>query len=72
MARKVKDKWLGARVDEDLSVTVSNYLQASDLNLGDLVREGVKEYMLNHPVKPPQVKEGTLYPELKKLQGKDI
>lgn len=51
MPRKVKDKWIGARVDEDMENRVEKYIDSSDsLNLGELVRNAVEEYMVNHPI----------------------
>lgn len=52
MARKIKDKWIGARADEDLEALVDRYTEAADISMGDLVRKAVKEYMLNHPLPP--------------------
>lgn len=53
MARKVKDKWLGARVDGDLDQRVTEYIDVAELTMGELVRASVEEYMVNHPVKQP-------------------
>lgn len=53
--KQIKDKWLGARVDPAQYERVDDYIKANEeLTMGDLVRKGVEEYMLNHPVKKPQ------------------
>lgn len=53
MAKKVKDTWLGARADDELMAKVTAYVDAVDMSQADLVREGVLEYMRNHPIKKP-------------------
>lgn len=52
MARPLKDKWLGARVDDALFKEVNEYVDVADTSMGDLVRKAVKEYMWSHPVSP--------------------
>lgn len=52
MAKKVKTTWLGARADDDLMAQVAAYVKAAEVSAADLVRDGVLEYMRNHPVKP--------------------
>lgn len=55
--KQIKDKWLGARVDEAFESKVLTYIDASDeMNMGILVRQGVLEYMANHPVKHSNAK----------------
>ncbi len=49
--KKIKDRLLSARVDEDFGNEVINYTEAADILPADLVRKSIKEYMLNHPVK---------------------
>lgn len=49
--KKVKDKWLGARVDVVMEGKVSAYIEAADISMGDLIRRSVNEYMVNHPQK---------------------
>lgn len=52
--KRIKDKWLGARVDDAMDIKVSAYLTGSDdpdLTMGSLVRMATLEYMANHPVK---------------------
>lgn len=51
MAKKLKDKWLGARADADLEAAVTAYIEAADMSMGDLIRKSVREFMHNHPVK---------------------
>lgn len=46
-----KNKWLGTRIDGQMEKEVSDYINATDMVRGDLVRKGVREYMQNHPVK---------------------
>lgn len=55
MARKVKDEWLGARIDKDLAGLVDVYIDAAEISMGDLVRKAVKEYMVNHPLEPSKL-----------------
>ena len=54
MARPIKDKWLGARVDEALYVSVDSYVKTVEISMGDLLRLAVEEYLNNHPVKIKQ------------------
>lgn len=70
MAKKVKDKWLGARVDADVDTRVKEYTEAAEMDMGELVRKGVEEYMLNHPVKQAGSKDRT-DPSIKALAGKE-
>lgn len=49
MAKRVKSKWLGARADDLLFGEVTQYIEASEMTMGDLVRTAVKEYMWAHP-----------------------
>lgn len=51
--KKIKDRLLAARVDEDFQNVVNDYTEAADILPADLVRKAVKEHMLNHPVKNP-------------------
>lgn len=51
MAKKVKTTWLGARADDELMAKVTAYTEAVEMSQADLVREGVLEYMRNHPIK---------------------
>jgi hypothetical protein len=65
MARKMKDKYIGARVDSPYFDRVIAYIDASPIETqGQLVRAAVDEYMSNHPIKQ-------LSPELAKLAGKE-
>lgn len=50
MARKVKDKLIGARVDGDMLEEVNTYINTAEISMGDLIRVSVLEYMTNHPV----------------------
>lgn len=57
--KKLKDRWLGARVDEDLISLVEVFIDAAEITMGDLVRKATKEYMLNHPMEPSQLTKVT-------------
>lgn len=65
--RLIKDRYIGARVDEVFGGEVDNYLSyLDDVTMGDLIRKSVKEYMLNHPLKgTPEID-----PSIKALTGK--
>lgn len=56
MAKQIKDKWLGARVDLQMDARVTAYTAAAETTMGDLVRDAVNEYMVNHPVKHPDAR----------------
>lgn len=56
MAKPVKDRWLGARIDAPMDVKVKAYTEAAGMDMGELVRDAVSEYMVNHPVKDPSTK----------------
>ena len=57
MAKEVKTKWLGGRVDDAFDAEVAAYVAAStDLTQGELVRRGVADYMKAHPLKDPASK----------------
>lgn len=72
MPKQVKNKWLGARADDNLSAQVTRYIEASDnLTMGDLVREAVEEYMINHPVKQTRDTNDALPDSVRGLTGKE-
>jgi hypothetical protein len=50
MAKKLKEKWLGVRVDNETYETIQEYVKATDSYIAGLVRDAVLEYMVNHPV----------------------
>lgn len=51
MPTKVKDDWLGGRVDGELKAQVEEYIDAAgDMTQGQLIRKAVIEYMKNHPI----------------------
>lgn len=52
MARKVKERYIGARVDEDQGARVDAYVEMSaDIDsAGDLIRKALNDYMTNHPI----------------------
>jgi hypothetical protein len=66
--KPVKDRYVGARVDEFFDKELTAYLSASeDLTMGDMVRKSLKEFMLNHPIKGvPSVD-----PAIKSLAGQE-
>lgn len=49
MAKKIKNDWLGGRVDDELKERVAEYIEAADMTMGQLIRKAVEEYMRNHP-----------------------
>lgn len=51
MARKIKNKAFNVRVDEALYALANDYIDRAHLNIGDLVRAAVAEYISNNPVK---------------------
>lgn len=55
MAKPVKSKWLGARVDSVMDGKVTAYIETAEITMGDLLREAVNEYMANHPIKTPRL-----------------
>lgn len=70
MARQAKTKWVSARVDDATDMRFTTYLEATELNMGELIRQAVDEYIINHPVKPPRESD-TLPSGIKQLAGKD-
>jgi hypothetical protein len=55
--KQIKDKHLAARIDDAMEAKVLAYIDASDeMNMGILVRQGVLEYMINHPIKTGNAK----------------
>lgn len=57
MAKLVKHKWMGARVDSEQETRINAYVEASDeITQGELFRRGADEYMANHPIKNPKTK----------------
>lgn len=51
MGNKVKDDWLGGRVDADFKEQVEEYIEQSPLveTQGQLIRKAIAEFMKNHP-----------------------
>lgn len=55
--KQIKDKHLAARIDDAFEAKVLAYIDASDeMNMGILVRQGVLEFMQNHPIKHSNAK----------------
>lgn len=54
MAKRIKDRWLGARIDAVIDTKITEYLKATEMSMGDLIRGAVEEYMRNHPMKEPK------------------
>lgn len=50
MANKVKEDWLGGRVDSDFKELVEDYIDTAEITQGQLIRKAVAEYMKHHPV----------------------
>lgn len=50
MAKPVQDKYIGARVDANTKSEILQYADDSSMDVGDLIRKAVEEYMTNHPV----------------------
>jgi antitoxin component of RelBE/YafQ-DinJ toxin-antitoxin module len=50
MARKVKDDYIGGRVDTDFKEQVEQYIDDAGMTQGELVRVALEEYMRNHTV----------------------
>lgn len=58
--KKVRNRWIGARFDEDEATEVDAYIAAyeeandgKELSVTDIVRRGLREFMHNHPIKAP-------------------
>lgn len=51
MAKSIKDKWLGARVDAKMEAKVVDYIKIMDEidGMGDFIRKAVNEFIANHP-----------------------
>lgn len=50
MARKLKAHALSGRVDENEYAIVTDYVEAAEIGVADLVRVAVQEYITNHPI----------------------
>lgn len=50
MARKVKDDYIGGRVDGDFKEKVEQYIDDAGMTQGEIVRAALEEYMRNHPI----------------------
>lgn len=68
MARLSKTKWLGARVDPELSKAVEEHIEARGMTMGELIRAAVKEYLWAHP---PNSKAATQLPAGSTVGGKE-
>lgn len=69
MAKRPKEKMLASRVDDALDSQVNAYLKTTDMNMADLVRKSVIEYMINHPAKKSKSRGKTDEPWVKALKG---
>lgn len=66
--KPIKDRYIGARVDEVFGGEVNNYLEhLDDTTMGDLIRKALKEFMFNHPIKGSTPVE----PSIKALAGQE-
>lgn len=72
MARPIKDKWLGARVEASLAQEVVEYIGNADMTMGQLLRAAVKEYMWSHPRSPQMTDEQRLDSLLKPSNLEDV
>lgn len=54
MARKLKSHAISGRVDDDEFEQIMAYTDNAEIGFADLVRDAVKEYMTNHPIKVKQ------------------
>ena len=50
MGRKVKDSYVGGRVDDEMKEEVQEYIDNAGITEGELVRKALIEYMKNHPI----------------------
>lgn len=66
--KPIKDRYVGARVDQTFGRELDNYVDnVDDMTMGDLIRKALREFMANHPLKgAPGVD-----PSLKALAGKE-
>lgn len=53
MAKQVKDQWVGMRSDKAFKSMINDYIHAAEIDMADLLRSAVTEYMVNHPIKQP-------------------
>lgn len=65
MARRTKDSWLGARVEQELTEQVEAYIDATGMTKGDFVRLASKEYLWAHPVRNSAGQLEPVTPQLK-------
>lgn len=49
-----KTAYIGARADRPFEKKVNDYMKAGHITMADLVRNGIEEYMQNHPIKAPE------------------
>lgn len=54
MAKPIKTKWIGMRVDDAALANIKEYLGFTELDMAGLIRAAVREFMANHPVKKPR------------------
>jgi hypothetical protein len=50
MARKPQNNSLSARVSDEVYAQVSEYVEAAEIGIADLVREAVAEFIMKHPI----------------------
>lgn len=53
MAKKVKEHYVGARVDLDELARLNAYTEVTEMSMGDLIRKAITEFTINHPIKQP-------------------
>lgn len=50
MAREIKNKYIGARVDPTFAAIITEYLDKSNKIMGEMIRSAIKEYIEAHPL----------------------
>lgn len=50
MATQLKDRPIGARIDQELKNDIDLYLEYSNRSLGWLIRESIQHYLWAHPI----------------------
>lgn len=50
MAKKVKNVRILTRVDEAFKAEAQEYVTAAHMDLAELIRQGMIEYMVRHPI----------------------
>lgn len=59
MAKNIKLRFFGTRVDQPTFAKIKEYVEIAETDLSQLVRNAIAEYMANHPVKNPSLKNNS-------------